>query len=447
VLTFSQDEAALELIGQLPRAQSAPDPETGEVTVPAGLLPRERILGLSTDGKSFTLERCLPTGWGFGGIVTEQFAPAVILEGAHYAEGEAVLFDELLVQYTQLDAWVATSGLTLEFESESETIAGINIAFRPPEPVTVQLADFKFEVDFRWTLKHPAPLGTAVDLAQHAALTLAFAKPAPLERCFDLVYQLRNFIALGVGRPVTPTTVRGTVLRPHGVEREFGERQPPRLGMNIFFRLPDVPEVRQAHPAEMLFTLADARDRFAQLVENWFGKQELLRPVFDLYFGAIYNRQAFLEQRFLSLMQAIETFHRRTSTETELPPTDHERRLEEILTAAPEMHRDWLSGKLTYSNELTLRKRLSDVLGRCPKVVSKLVKKKSFIHQVYTARNYLTHYDQALEAEAPKGLDLYPLTVQLQALVEMCLFLELGFDCAEVDGFFERVGRYREAHA
>jgi hypothetical protein len=80
-------------------------------------------------------------------------------------------------------------------------------------------------------------------------------------------------------------------------------------------------------------------------------------------------------------------------------------------------------------------------------VVSKLVKKKSFIHQVYTARNYLTHYDQALEAEAPKGLDVYPLTVQLQALVEMCLLLELGFDCAEVDGFFERVGRYREAHA
>lgn len=194
-------------------------------------------------------------------------------------------------------------------------------------------------------------------------------------------------------------------------------------------------EAREVHPAEMLFTLADARSRLAQLVENWFAKQELLRPVFDLYFGAIYNRHAFLEQQFLSLMQAIETFHRRTSAETDLPPTDHDRRVEEILKAAPATHRDWLSSKLTYSNELTLRTRLSDVLGRCPEVVGKLVKKnKSFIHQVYTARNYLTHYDQALEAEAPKGLDLYPLTIRLQALVEMCLLLELGFDCTEIDG-------------
>jgi hypothetical protein len=63
---------------------------------------------------------------------------------------------------------------------------------------------------------------------------------------------------------------------------------------------------------------------------------------------------------------------------------------------------------------------------------------------VLTARNYLTHYDPSLEKKARTGLDLYPLTVQLQTLVEMCLLLELGFDCNEVDGLFERVNRYRE---
>jgi hypothetical protein len=216
------------------------------------------------------------------------------------------------------------------------------------------------------------------------------------------------------------------------------------IGVNIFFQLPHLPEVKEAHPAEMLFTLADARDRFAQLVQNWFAKQQLLRPVFDLYFGAIYNRHAFLEQRFLSLTQAIETYHRRTSSATELPAEQHDRRIDEILAETPDEHRSWLSNKLMYSNELSLRKRPKDLLTRCPEVVGKLLNEKTFVHDVLTARNYLTHYDPSLEEKAPTGLDLYPLTVQLQTLVEICLLLELGFDCKEVDGLFERVNRYRE---
>jgi ApeA N-terminal domain 1 len=93
-----------------------------------------------------------------------------------------------------------------------------------------------------------------------------------------------------------------------------------------------------------------------------------------------------------------------------------------------------------------LGKRLEDVLRRCPDVVGKLVKKRSFIHHVYTARNYLTHYDPSLEEKTPTGSDLYRLTMQLQALVEMCLLLELGFDRGEIDALFNRVDGYREGN-
>ena len=443
VLSFSQDEGgALELIGLLPRPQSEPDPKTGEVTLPAGLLPRERIVGVAVDGRSFTLERCRAIAWGLGGFVTENFAPDLILEGALYGPDEPVAFDDLRVRYTQLDAWVTTSGIAYDWKREGDTASGIDIAFRLPEPVPVQLPNFEFEVDFSWTLK---TAGTSASLVQHAELKLAFGEPIPVERCLDLVYQLRNFIALGVGRPVMPTAVRGVVRQAEAGEGHGSDAEQHRpIGVNIFYPLPHVPEVKEAHPAEMLFTLADARDRFAQLVENWFAKQELLRPVFDLYFGAIYNRRAFLEQRFLSLTQAIETFHRRTSPATELPAEQHERRIQKILAGAPSEHQDWLSNKLTFSNELSLRRRLKDILSRCPEVVTKLLNKKTFVHEVLNARNYLTHYDPSLEEKARRGMDLYPLTVQLQTLVEMCLLLELGFTCAEVDGLFERVNRYRE---
>jgi len=448
VLKFSQDDAALELIGHLPREDLARDPASGEVQVSIGPESRDRILGLSTDGKRFTLDQCHSTGFNlaFPGIMTERFVPSLILEGHHYEPGELVVFDELLVRYTQLDAWVATSGFTSTPMPPNEhgKMAGIDLSFRLPPPVTVALQSATAQVTFSSTTNHTA---TEVSVTQLAAFRLRFQEPQPVEAALEFGYQLRNFVALGVGRPVTPLAISGFVLPPPDAEPDAFTGAPARkLKINLFYRLSHVPVVKELHPAQMLFSLADAGDRFGELLQSWFAKQEVLRPVFDLYFGAIYNRHAFLEQRFLSLMQAIETYHRRTSTETDLSPAEHARRLDEILQATPGQYRQWLARKLEYSNELVLRRRLDDVIKRCPQVVMRLIdKKRAFVHRVGTARNYFTHYNPELADEAPKGLDLYPLAMQLQALIEMCLLLELGFDCDEIDGLFSRVGRYEEA--
>jgi hypothetical protein len=447
VLAFTQEAISLELIGALPRPEPIPD-ESGEIDWPAGPLARDRILGLATSGKAFTLENCQATHFNLSspGLITERFAPGLVIEGAHYAAGEAVLFDELSLRYTQLDAWVATSGFKETF-AEVDGDVTIDVSFRAPEHVVVQLPQATIEIGFAWNRGGGgAPLGTQVTLQQQAGFVLRFPKPTPLDQALDFVYQLRNFLALGVGRPVTPTKITGILLPEKAGHHPLAGVEPQKMKLNLFYRLSHVEAAKDVHPAMMLFTLPDARERLAELLGNWFSKQELLRPVFDLYFGAIYNRRAFLEQRFLSLMQAVETYHRRTSAATELSQADHDELLAAVLVAAPPEHREWLRKKLNHSNELVLRKRLDDVLKRCPKVVKKLVdKKSSFVHRVGTARNYLTHYSPDLAEEAPTGLDLYPLTVQLQALVEMCVLLELGFDCDEIDRFFERAARYREA--
>ena len=447
VLTFSQDDVKLELIGLLPRPEPVPE-ESGEIELPSGPLSRARILGLSTDGKAFTLDDCHATGFNLSspGLVTETFAPAMIMRGAHYEPDEEVFFDELSIAYTQLDAWVATSGFRLAPLADGEQM-GVDVSFREPEPVVAHIPGATVEIRFGWSLRDASPQRPELRVKQDSGFLLRFNEPTAFKTALDYVYQLRNLVSLGVGRPVTPTRVKGYVLPPEDAEPDPFTRLPARkLGVDLFYRLAQVPKVKELHPAQMLFTLPDAGERLETLLVNWFAKQELLRPVFDLYFGAVYNRQAYMEQRFLSLMQAIETYHRRSSDETDLPPEDHERRLEEILSATPEEHRHWLGQKLRHSNELWLQRRLDDVLARCPTVVDKLVRRRSFGYRLSAARNYLTHYDPSLEAQAAHGVDLYPLTVQLQALVEMCLLLELGFDCEEIDGFFERARRYEEAN-
>jgi len=446
VLTFSQDDVCLELIGLLPREHPDPDPATGVVTVPTGPVSRPRILGLSTSGKILTLEDCMSTNWNFSfpGMMTERFLPRLILEGAHYGLDEDIIIDELSIRYSQLDAWVSISGIQQSSTSEDADIS-FGVSFRPPDSIEVAIGDLRFEIAFSWQVKDAAPLGTSFSIDQHAAFFLHFNQPLALEEAFDYVYQLRNFLALGVGRPVSTLTITGYRLPPSDAEPDPRTgREPHKTKLDIFYRLHDIPETKNVHPAQMLFTFADTRERLATLLGNWFAKQDLLRPVFDLYFGAIYNRHAYLEQRFLSLIQAIETYHRRTSNATELPVKEHELWLSDVISSTAKDHRERLSAKLKYSNELSLHNRLREISTLHPLITDKIIDRPSFVHRVRVARNYLTHFDPSLENQATKGIALYPLAVQLQALVEMCLLLEIGFEREEIDAFFTRVGRYRE---
>jgi hypothetical protein len=172
---------------------------------------------------------------------------------------------------------------------------------------------------------------------------------------------------------------------------------------------------------------------FGPTIERWIARAEvLLHPVYRLYLGTVYDPQIFLEQRLLSLVQALEAYPRRTTAATDLPEDEHEKRLEAILGAVPEGHREWLEGKLRYSNESNLRKRINDIFEEHPQTSDSVVgisnkDKKSFVNVIDT-RNYRTHFDENLEGRAARGEDLHRINHKLSHLMEMCLIAEIGFE-------------------
>jgi hypothetical protein len=147
--------------------------------------------------------------------------------------------------------------------------------------------------------------------------------------------------------------------------------------------------------------------------------------------------QMFLEQRFLNLVHALETHHRRTTTTLSLPEDEHEKRMESILGAVPEEHKEWLEAELEYSNELKLRKRIKHILDRHLQAVNGVVgnsrrDKKSFVNKVIVTGNYRTHFDERLEHRAARGEELHWINAKLRHLLEMCLMAEIGFEDDEI---------------
>lgn len=190
--------------------------------------------------------------------------------------------------------------------------------------------------------------------------------------------------------------------------------------------------IHPLHAREMLFTLQQILNK-KRVLRTWFKRAQDLEPVYNLYFGTFYQK-GYLNNELLNLTQALESYHRKTMVNLELPIKEHDKRINQILNSAPEAHKLWLKQKLKYSNEPTLRQRLRELWDKSPAAISaKLGAKNTFVGITVDTRNYWTHFGDDLKAKAATGEDLFYLVVKLRILIQTCLLQELGFNSKEIE--------------
>ena len=192
----------------------------------------------------------------------------------------------------------------------------------------------------------------------------------------------------------------------------------------------------------------DISGRFDSFLRNWFEKVDLLEPIYDLYFGTLYNPRMYSEQKFLSLVQAIESFHQRIHGGEYMSVEEYEPVYDALVNAIP----DWVSSDLKYrlkeylkyGREFSLRKRMKDIIYIYQANTDRFIgNKNAFIEKVVDTRNYQTHHDEDLKERAAGGEELDRLTQKLKVLLEVCLLTELGFSSEEIKGLFSRNSRYQ----
>lgn len=174
--------------------------------------------------------------------------------------------------------------------------------------------------------------------------------------------------------------------------------------------------------------LALGPERFAA----WIGLHDAVDPVLDLYLGVL-RETGLAELSFLMVVQALETYHRRTGDETLLEETSWtplRADLAALITAATNGRaREALLGKLDFYNEVSLRHRLKALLGPLSHAGEEICARKTgdFINAVVSTRNYYTHWDVRSEAHALRGHALAHATSRLTASLEILLLRDLGF--------------------
>ncbi|MDY7019282.1 MAG: hypothetical protein SU899_04340 [Chloroflexota bacterium] len=390
------------------------------------------VNGVSSTGSNITLHRCFGKslhryGCGYPGVSTSELYAHEVFVGVHFEEQEDIKFKHLFVCYSHLDEWLHISGFDFKY-SEEELV----LKYKSPDPIRV-LVSGELELFIRFKYSSTSAL-TKFEIRQEADISIVPVGEMHSEEYLKIMHRIQDFLSFAIMEPVYPLSIEGVTGRD---ENDMPKR------VSVFYGIPNI--VKSTTETDLLmplFTFDKISNDFERLLRSWFEKAEQLEPVSQLYFGSVYNPHMYLEQRFLCIIQALESYHRRSAGNCELPEGKHEERIKEILDAVPKEHKKWLTGKLEYSNEPSLRRRLQELLRAHDKTMSEFLGgRKNFINKVCVTRNYLIHYDPTLKDKTAKKEELNDITLRLRVLVEACLLKELGFGSGDIHNLLS--SRYR----
>jgi hypothetical protein len=357
-----------------------------------------------------------------------------MIVGEQVPSVDAIRYSSMSVNFHNLEEFIGHTGFC---SSSLEDV--LSIGYRHPKPVQIQSRDFSITAEFSARLD--VRRYEEARIAQRGWLTFT----ARHERHFReyltgpvaVFHKLLNF-ALGERAPVV--VIEG---------RTAGTAQSQKAGASsrVFFLQKGClsPSDRKA-PQDFMFTLSGLGDRLLDVVTAWQEGFEAFREALDIYFSLDpdSDTDVALEHHFLSAVDALECFHRRAGkSQCELPDHKHEARVEAILEKVPLEHREWLKGRLRYSNEVSLRSRVKELYGELPENVKGLVgPKKQFADEIVNTRNYLVHHSPELKDSALRGIELWRATTRLRLTLQVCLLRKMGFSEEEVSSAIRRSRDY-----
>ena len=274
------------------------------------------------------------------------------------------------------------------------------------------------------------PISQSATIEQRTYFKLSSPSALELDELLNLAFQLTTFVGFGLDATVSLNSVVATT-NDLVQELDEGRTIPHKLEI-IYQSLPFAIEPPKIEWFNMLFGFREVRDRFSDVLKNWFSAYDDIGPALNLYFSVTNGGQKFLESQFLALAQCLETYHRRTSPEKLMDDEVFSSLLETIMNGCPEEHKEWLTGRLQFGNELSLSKRIKKIIDPFKQLLGSKNDRSSLIRSIVNTRNYLTHYNHNLEGIATTGKDLFRLCKKMEAIFQLHLLNVIGFTQEEI---------------
>lgn len=390
-----------------------------------------RIIGHVEKDGLVTLDDCFYTkkNFSFGGISKSKVVVNKVLSGAAWDRDEKIDFNTFSFSVDCLDEWVGISGIDVDNDWDRRTAT---IKYNPPEKIRMELKNgMALEICFAYTLPG-FPNLTEAKITQRAYFRLESENPRDLNDFTSTAFKITNLMCFAMDEVVSLKNVSATsseILRDGGDDKKYP------VPISIYYQsIPFSEKIPKKNWHEMLFNFGAIKANAQQVFDNWLNAYEYLSPALGLYFSTKSGAQKYLDGKFLALAQGLETYHRRTSSETLIDNESYAALVSEVLEGCPAEHLAWLKGRLMHGNEINLGKRIKKIIEPFQDHLGTSGERRKLLRKIVDTRNYLTHYCESLHDKSAKDRELWVLCMKMEVIFNLHFLKVIGFTDEEING-------------
>lgn len=402
---------------------------------PIGLYKEfDTIIGKTTYGSNITLYKCYVAKehiiFGEKRKYNTYIISNYCFYGVSFKSEDKVLFHEVSARFSNLDEWAFFK----VFDFKPVKNCDFSLQYKRPKQI-------KYKVNNETTItiysNLDAPIGLIVDkevkVTQKVFVSVKHINPQPLKNSLDIIQTLMDFVSFCTYQVINYIEIFGYNPNHYLIFKNIRNKVYDRIPIYTIGQTGE--DYQKFDPRNFLLNLHDLENNFNLYMNNWFTKRELLRPVIDQYLNTINYYQMSSELHFLSLVQALESYHRRTRKNDVINESEHKRRIKSIIDFAPKEHKYWLKERLNFSNEPTLKQRTDELTHDDDDYwifFRGKNEREKFLTDIKNTRNYFIHYDKRLKNKALNGEELYLACDYLKKIIEYHLLKEIGFSSESI---------------
>ncbi len=332
--------------------------------------------GFTSQGKSTLLRIQHVATPGLNGLVEgesinwDRYRVSAALFGLHIPDENSSVIDSVRLQFSGITDWLVPP-LDVKFDSDSIKISIPNV-----QPVLVESSLPELEAKISISVSTNLKLGPVGDRRLKGTVEVVVnpITRQSLDWFIDKANRLEHLFSLLLGTSVA--------LRRFAMKHNDGEGW---LSLTRHTRIekPDRQSWIVCTPKEL-----------AGWIRHWLSHAENLRPFENLVYGTLRNNKLFVETEFLTLAQALESFHR-----------------------------------IAHPQRFTFKERMESLFARVSSLSLRAVLREtpaSFEETLRENRDAFTHLGLAKPKAFRDSLDIFLFNQKLHALLRLLLLLDIG---------------------
>lgn len=287
-----------------------------------------------------------------GGISRSKIIANTAIIGAAYDEKSEIQFNNFRFRVEKIGEWLELSGVSVEM---SKDLSSATINFVKPDNIVFAIEGVG-TVEFALEYSLPsAGREEETKITQKPYIILRSETAQNLKYFYSISHKIASLINFAADSTLSIYDVE---VSSDDLTREINNYGSVPIYLKLFYASrPFSEKLSNVKYYQMFFRYRDIETKVSAVFSKWFQAYERISPPIHLYFMSQNNSSGHLEGRFISLVQCLESFHRRSSTETLMDDSSFIAIKTEIIKRCPDGHKNWLEARLKYGNEVSLSHR------------------------------------------------------------------------------------------